>query len=1015
MQMNFIEVYILVALLIGTSTANEIFYVLPDNSPNISCPPHHCATFSQYLLDNDGTLPVTSNVVYHLLSGEHCLNATEAVVFSNFQNFTLVEKLNEQLQLPLVILVSTNITILDSYNITVTNIIFKNLLPNIGDLELLTCISCIIENVTLIGCGLSGYNLIGRSHLNNIAISLTELLDTDYECYDHQGIMLQYGDYSINENKSNIAYRESIMMIQKILINSNNSTCTHYANEGIIKVKFGPYQMQGSVKIIISDSKFYHMDQKIIDIQDNSKTTRCIIWIMRCLFESNFINHTYDTSLATVEVSQLNTALKFFNCEFYHNKNQEYLISLQISIAFNVIMHRDIACTNITFIECNFTSNRGGLLYFNNWDVPYCEPSILFIGPMNIDGTTVTHSDDNDMIYIRNMLVDIHGPVTIFNNTSSNNIMAFELCKIFTNGPMIVSHNLAFTLSIMSLQYCSALFQGPITISDNGAASSIMLFTNCKITFHNDIIFISNRCDKIVTLKSAEYSYMEVIQRTNITFLYNECYGKLIDYEINNDYNHPYPFCLFQFITTTNQTTITPKDFSIAFLYNFSAEESNNCTLDFIHFTSHCKWLNTSVFYGHNAGLINQQIIQTSYSDLKQINHHTYICILSSQFHYDCGIDTLGPVYPGQKLQVDLLTPCSSEEPSLVYAETYTHFLPTTYCKIAHQTELQNIINNHSGIINYTIVSSETSMCELFLTASPHLHFVYEAFYVKLLPCPVGFTLQNGICDCDPFLPPDIDTCYIEQSTIKRPASMWITAHVQSNDTKYLTGNCFMDYCLPYSSNVFLTNPDTQCQFNRTGILCSQCQHPLSMVFGSSRCMKCINLHILIIILIILAGVILVTLIYLLNLTVTNGTVNGIILYVNLVSINDSVFLVNDNVYKPLRLFIYFTNLDLGIETCFYNGMDSYAKMWLQLFFPSYLIIIAFLIIVTSRYSYRILRLTYTRSLPVLATLFLLSYSGVLRVVLTVLFSYSMITRAIYQVVINRQSGLLMLVFHCSG
>ena len=62
-----------------------------------------------------------------------------------------------------------------------------------------------------------------------------------------------------------------------------------------------------------------------------------------------------------------------------------------------------------------------------------------------------------------------------------------------------------------------------------------------------------------------------------------------------------------------------------------------------------------------------------------------------------------------------------------------------------------------------------------------------------------------------------------------------------------------------------------------------------------------------------------------------------LIFYANIVSINDSVFLVNDNVFKPLRVFISFTNLDLGIETCFYNGMDSYAKMWLQLFFPSYL------------------------------------------------------------------------------
>ena len=72
--------------------------------------------------------------------------------------------------------------------------------------------------------------------------------------------------------------------------------------------------------------------------------------------------------------------------------------------------------------------------------------------------------------------------------------------------------------------------------------------------------------------------------------------------------------------------------------------------------------------------------------------------------------------------------------------------------------------------------------------------------------------------------------------------------------------------------------------------------------------------------------------------------------------------------------------------------MDSYAKKWLHLFFPLYLIIIAMSIITASHYSYRMLRLTYTRSLPVLATLFLLSYTGVLRIVLTVLFSYSAIT-----------------------
>ena len=261
-----------------------------------------------------------------------------------------------------------------------------------------------------------------------------------------------------------------------------------------------------------------------------------------------------------------------------------------------------------------------------------------------------------------------------------------------------------------------------------------------------------------------------------------------------------------------------------------------------------------------------------------------------------------------------------------------------------------------------------------------------------MLSCPVGFTLQNGVCKCDPLLPSQVTKCFIDYSAVQRPADTWITAYTQANDTKYSISDCPMDYCLPCSSNLTLLHPDLQCQFNRTGILCSQCQHHLSMVFESSRCMQCTNIHILITIIVLVAGIVLVVLLYLLNLTVTNGIINGIIFYANIISINDSVFLVNDNVFKPLRVFISFVNLDLGIETCFYNGMDSYAKMWLQLFFPFYLVIIAASIIIGSRYSSKILRLTYTRSLPVLATLFLLSYTGVLRTVLTVLFSYSTIT-----------------------
>ena len=56
----------------------------------------------------------------------------------------------------------------------------------------------------------------------------------------------------------------------------------------------------------------------------------------------------------------------------------------------------------------------------------------------------------------------------------------------------------------------------------------------------------------------------------------------------------------------------------------------------------------------------------------------------------------------------------------------------------------------------------------------------------------------------------------------------------------------------------------------------------------------CTNVHILITIIVMVAGIILVASIHFLNLAVTNETINGIIFYANVVSINDSIFLVND-------------------------------------------------------------------------------------------------------------------------
>jgi len=68
-----------------------------------------------------------------------------------------------------------------------------------------------------------------------------------------------------------------------------------------------------------------------------------------------------------------------------------------------------------------------------------------------------------------------------------------------------------------------------------------------------------------------------------------------------------------------------------------------------------------------------------------------------------------------------------------------------------------------------------------------------------------------------------------------------------------------------------------------------------------------------------------------------------------------------------------------------------YAKMWLQLAFPFYLVFIAASLIIASRYFTAIQRFTARRALPVLATLFLLSYTKVLLIVSNDFFSFSKI------------------------
>ena len=57
-------------------------------------------------------------------------------------------------------------------------------------------------------------------------------------------------------------------------------------------------------------------------------------------------------------------------------------------------------------------------------------------------------------------------------------------------------------------------------------------------------------------------------------------------------------------------------------------------------------------------------------------------------------------------------------------------------------------------------------------------------------------------------------------------------------------------------------------------------------------------------------------------------------------------------------MLILLSNLDLGIEMCFYDGMTAYVATWLQFIFPLYLLLIVLGLVMASRYISRVEKIT---------------------------------------------------------
>ena len=569
---------------------------------------------------------------------------------------------------------------------------------------------------------------------------------------------------------------------------------------------------------------------------------------------------------------------------------------------------------------------------------------------------------------------------------SQNNAKEFFItvklskCNLSLSSQFVVSEctfssNTGFGLEFVDVKHLT--FDGPNNFHNNSAQDTVIMFHNTIPLFIGKNVFSRNTAGIIIHI----FKYVILMPGArlnlsdNIALLSVNGYPNYVLYVTTQD-TALYPPCIFQFMGYSvdqngridNVVEFNRNKWYSAIIFGASLNSCywvNNCTT-----RTPGDIYGSMIHYNRDDNLINRQ--------------QPTVCHCHENTS-DCIQDHFNPIQAGRNVNLTLKQ-INSNVSTAVYINS-SRVLPNALAQTCAVPLPQQMfeVSEKCTVLSYSIISNLTGMCSLYLTTTdkPRPVFVY---YVTLQKCPLGFVWLNGKCDCDPVLTRNIPymKCDPENATILHGPNSWIKVTEDQTDYIYKP-DCISYYCSPDYFFMQLNNPDVQCLHNRTGLMCGHCPSHLDAMLGSLQCSKCSNYWLFLIPAFLVIGILLVLVLFVLNLTVVEGKINGFILYVNV---------LNTFMYKvfPIHSFpfvvVSLANLDWGIETCFYRGMTNYDKVWLRFLFPIYLFFIVLVMILASRYSRRIERLTRRRVIPVIATIFLLSYNKILLVTNTALFYY---------------------------
>ena len=798
---------------------------------------------------------------------------------------------------------------------------------------------------------------------------------------------------------SNITFQNSFghgIVGINVLGSSTLVNITVYHNNNLSGNSLRP--MGGIILVYVDTIDGVHHNQ--IQLENNVLIQNCIICCMseqpnlklftavNGLLISSLMGLYFHQQMFKINVAIVNFSIKDITSQNTPLVYTEYNSSMANSVSINKSKFTNIVSTNYPIIFLNFTPA--------DWNHPHKSITYFQLSNCLFQLNTANFMQFNKLIKNAQLIVrfEIISTVFSYNKAAESHwiLPTHEEMALITITNCTFVSNSGFKICIKGIHNVTlidTLFYNN-SLQHSAKTQGLLVYDKTVPIFEGHNKFSFNTADVIISLNSwiflREGATLD-ISNNNALNVKSTQPKSLIYFKERLD-NYP---CIFQFLLRkgsldegyTNNNSV---NFSVVFRNNH-----NYTSILYDTVLNSCHWRKQNIFQNSTPGDVYKSIVQFDMTTNIIARQEVTFCYCDNITEADCLKDnfTTTPIYPGQIIPINLVQVSTRNiTPTVFYfwqnvaPARSQHNLEPCQLMPYQPTNWSQSIHKSCVPLFYRVFTNTSEPCSACFSVASFNHYCYPIGFRK--SCPHGFEHRNGSCKCNRYLQAAFPSlrCDIESKTLYRRANSWIS---YSKPNTILFVEMCNTFCTDKPSYLKLDNPNTQCIGHRVGLKCGQCPPGLSATFGSLSCKKCSNDMLWLLPVFFIAGILLVFCLFTLNLTVVDGKINGFILYANLTAVNSRYTFPSSN--KVLFAMLSLCNLDLGIETCFYNGMTEYDKTWLQFVFPLYLLCIVGVLAVTSRYSSYVERLTRKRAIPVMATIFLLSYSKILLVTAKVLVS----------------------------